>query len=396
MKLLPLLSLLALCLVLVLSFGCAQKPDSVVQEPPLTVPAENNSTVAAAQPCSAGNVVQKDDCFGKLAYDKADPEYCKSIYSVEKLDSCYALFANSSLEICKKITNSDMRAACLTENAIKAKSEDACSLIGNADKKLLCLKSVLPECMLILDPEKRTLCLALEKNDYTVCQNDDCFEKYAENKSDANACSLIKADASRFACLAIVKRDAHECQKAEFSPVMDLCVKTASIALEDLGSCDIATSGSDYRNGCYLYFAIKGNDVNICKLAAPEFSIGGSTSRNWCYAEYATGVADASACARITETLNKVSCYYAAARTNRKPSLCNPISNGAWMRDCYSNSILMVEGGPVPSDCQFVENSDWKDKCFNKAAYATYNETLCSFIRQNTSDRSDCESAFGK
>ncbi|MCX6773300.1 MAG: hypothetical protein NTV88_06065 [Candidatus Micrarchaeota archaeon] len=185
-------------------FGCVQQPGQngqiVVQEPVATP--QQNAT--AATPCSAGNVLQNDGCFLSLAKEKNNLAYCGNIYSTDKLDECYANFANQNLDVCKMIRSTSLRATCLTENAKMNKSEDICNLIDNMDARANCLKYVLPRCKLILDPDSRSLCMALEKGDYTLCQSDSCFVQYAQNKSEASACDLVKSDPDRFYFMALV------------------------------------------------------------------------------------------------------------------------------------------------------------------------------------------------
>ncbi len=388
MKALSIAILAFLSILLVVSYGCVQKPEPVVNEPPedVVLPVENNTVAPAV--CSAGNILQKDDCFLSLAKKKSDPEVCGRIYSVEKLDSCFAIFANADLEICKRITDTDMKAACLAENAKRSKSEEVCNLIGDVDKKVACLKNVLPECMLVSDPEKRSLCIALEKKDYTYCQGDSCFEAYAENKSDSNACGLISSPALRYACFAVVEKRVAECGRAEVSPVRDLCVKTAAIKLNDVDGCDLATTGSDYRNSCYLHFAVAAKNSTFCRRAEPE------NGRDACYGDYATRAADTSSCGRIIESLNKINCYYKAATNNSMPSLCNPLQVEGQRDDCYAKGV-QTPAGPVATDCASVENLIWKDKCYYRAAYIAYNQTLCGFVREETSDRRSCDELFG-
>ncbi len=399
MKPFSLAILLALSVIILFSFGCAQKPSEPnVAEPPVAEPPKNNTT-ASAEPCSTGNIVQKDGCFASLAKSKSDPEICKNVYSVEKLDSCFAYFASNNLGVCKQITDAPMRQACLTENARRinsSESESICNLIDNAEARAACLRQVVPPCRLILDPDQRALCIAFEKNDYTFCTSDTCFARYAENRSDSNACNLINSAAEKYACLAVVKKDAGECKNAALAPVQDYCVEIAAKRLGSVNGCDLASAGSDYRNRCYLYFAVEERRGSTCNRAEPEFSVGIGTSKYWCYEQYASRAADVSVCPKILESQSRIGCYYTAAKKNRMPSLCNPLGNAAWMKDCYAGSILYVEGGPLPSDCEKVQDSTWKDKCYYKSALATANSTLCGFITPGTSDKDSCDEAFGQ
>ncbi len=376
---------------LMLLLGCAQKSEPTVNEPPAApaLPPENKTVDAQPQPpCSSGNVLQKDECFLALAASKSDPQVCKNIYSVDKLDACYFVFANESLEICKKITQTSLREICLAQNARLSKSEEICGLIADMGKRQECLGQILPRCML-LNIEKRPLCYALEKNDYSLCEgNIACLQEYAKNTTDKNACGAITDEKERYYCLAMLEGSAQTCKQASLPAIRDWCAQKTAIALGNVNGCAVAAEGTDYRNNCYLYFAIKENDSTICKLSAPE------ERRDDCYVNYSVRTKTVDACPKVVETLNRISCYYRAARENFMPSLCNPLQIEGQRRDCYSMSILN-DNGPVPSDCQSVENLDWKDKCYRNAAYKTYNQTLCGFIRPG-SDKDYCENLFGE
>ena len=380
--------LLAFALIL---GGCTQNTGPTVVQQPVEQPQQNvtNSTVAAS-PCSTGNIVQKDGCFLALAQSTNNPETCKNIYSIDTLDSCYALFASTNLEVCKEITNSDMRAGCLAQIAISQKSEDVCNLIENDQKRGDCLVKVLPPCMAVMDPGARALCLALQNNNSGLCNNDDCLAAYAKNKSDTNACTQISVQTDRYVCMAVVENSVSACMAAQLTPIQNACVEKASELLDMPSGCDLAAAQTDYSNRCYLYFAVKNLDPAICTKAAPE------EMRDECYSNYSIMTANVSTCSKILETLNKLGCYYHAASVNRMPSLCNPLSiiigTGSQRSDCYSLSML-TDKGPVPSDCALVDSTDWKDKCYYTAARVAYNSTLCGFINPGD-DRDSCDALF--
>ncbi|MCX8194654.1 MAG: hypothetical protein N3G22_00895 [Candidatus Micrarchaeota archaeon] len=383
--------------LLILIAGCTEKkPAPIVGEEVAENASRNGSekNETALSPCKEGNVLQRDECFYNLARERGDVELCKNIYSVEKIDWCYSLFANKSLEVCRKISNPELRVECLTENARREKSEEICNLIADYDKRLVCLKNVLPECMLLLDLEKRGLCIALEKEDYSYCSSDWCYYEYAKNKSDTSACEKISTPAERHACRAVVKRDFLECKLASFAAVQDYCLELASKRLGDPSGCDLATAGSDYRNRCYLHFAAERKDERFCEKVEPEMAVGSGTDRNWCYSEFAKETADVSVCTKIKISLLKAGCYYAAAMANRMPSLCNGLETGSQRTECYANSILHVEEGPVADDCGKVSDTAWKDKCYYRAAIVAYDKEICKFISQASDDARNCYAAF--
>ncbi|MFA6214827.1 MAG: hypothetical protein WC717_06160 [Candidatus Micrarchaeia archaeon] len=375
---------------LLLLFGCTQPSGPIVTpEPPaIPAPAPANNTSAAAAPCTGGNIVQNDDCFLSLASEKSDSGYCRSIYSIDKLDACLAVFANSSLDICKQVTGAEMRFSCLTANAVREKSEAICNMIDNTEASAACLRQVLPPCMLVSGESERSLCIALDKGDFSYCQDDACLEAYALNTSEGLACGAISQQNERYYCLALVAKSASACLDAPLTPVQDSCIERAARALGDMSSCSLAGAGSPYRNSCYLYFAVAQGDASVCQRSSSE------TDRDSCYWNYSVSTATVDACPRIIESTNRVDCYFKSAKLNRKPSLCNMLWTSDFKNTCYAGAILYPDAGPVPSDCPDVESTDWRDKCYYQAARITYNGTLCGLMTNSSSDKRNCESLF--
>jgi len=379
-----------LVLMLAFSVGCAQQNKPAVNEtaPPAVV-APVNETLAQAQPCSSGNVVQKDACFLALAKTEMNPQICQNVYSIEQMDECYSIFAGTDLAICKKITNADRKWECLFANAKREKSDEICKLIENDAKRAECLKVVVPPCMLIMDENARGLCLALEKNDYSLCTSDWCLAEYARVKQTDTPCGGIKLEYYRYACAAIAKDDISICKQAKQTPVQDACIENVSKATNMPSYCGLGTPGTSYTNNCYLYFAVKNNDPTYCRKPAAE------EQRDQCYTDFANRTANISVCPKIINSLNRIVCYRIAAIGNRMPSLCNGMGIEFNMRDCYAASILYIDAGPLASDCQNVAIVDWKNKCYLRAAIKANNGTLCSFVGEGP-DKLDCENLFGK
>lgn len=375
---------------MLLLFGCTSTPPGpvVTPEPAANAtPAPPNST-ALSSPCTAGNIVQNDDCFASLALEKSNSTYCRSIYSIDKLDACLYHFANSSLEICKQVTNSDLRFSCLTANALANKSESICNLIDNTDAAAACLKKVLPPCMLISGESARSLCIAIDKNDFSLCKDNACLEGFALNKSNELACGAITQQNDKYYCIALVKKSVVSCLDAPLAPIQDSCIEQASESLDDLSGCSLATGDGIYQNNCYMHFAVERNNATICQ------QVGSETNRDICYKNYSIGTATVSACPKVVESTNRVDCYFKAAKLNRMPSLCNPLQISSYQNTCYSGAILYPIEGPVPSDCPGVSITEWRDKCYYQAARATYNGTLCTLMTDGASDKRNCLSLF--
>ncbi|MCX6770686.1 MAG: hypothetical protein NTX79_01385 [Candidatus Micrarchaeota archaeon] len=374
--------------VLLLS-GCAQQPGPVVTPEPVVTPTPvpaNNT--ALPSPCSAGNIVQNDICFASLALEKSNSSYCRDIYAIDKLDSCLYHFANDSLDICKQITSADLRFSCLTANAVREKSESICNLIDNTDAAAACLQKVLPPCMLISGESARSLCIALDKNDFSLCKDDACLAGFALNRSSEVACGAITRQNDRYYCLALVGKSVASCLDAPIVPVQDSCIMQASEALGDVSGCSLATSEGTYQNDCYLYFAVARGNATICQMVSSE------TNRDACYKNYSIGTATVGACPKVVESSNRADCYLKSAKLNRMPSLCNPLWTNDLKNICYPGAILYPAEGPLPSDCPGVSSTDWRDKCYYQAARATYNGTLCGLMSEGASDRKNCESLF--
>jgi len=371
---------------MLLLFGCTQPAPPVVQEPePVVIVPVKNTTIAS--PCTGGNVVQNDNCFSSLALEKSNSSYCKSIYAIDKYDACLANFANSSLEICKQIATPEIRFTCLTANAVREKSEDICNMIDNTDAAAACLKKVLPPCMLISEESARSLCIALDKQDFSICTDNACLQAYAVNQSSELACGAITQQNDKYFCLAQVAKSAAVCLQAPLQPVQDLCIERSAEAFGDVSTCGLATTGSDYRNNCYLYFAVQARDSTICQQPLYE------TQRDSCYKNYSIGTATTDACPKVVESTNRVDCYFKAAKLNRMPSLCNLLWTNDFKNTCYSGAILFPAEGPVPSDCASVASTDWKDKCYYQSARSAYNGTYCDFMSAGL-EKDNCMKLF--
>jgi len=375
---------------MLLLFGCIQSPPGpvVTPEPVVTPPPVPVQNTTQAAPCSSGNIVQNDNCFASLALEKSDSKYCRSIYAIDKLDACLYHFANSSLDICKQITGAELRFSCLTANAVREKSESICNLIDNTDSAAACLRKVLPPCMLISGESARSLCIALDKDDFSICKDDACLEGFALNKSSELACGAITKQNDRYFCLALVRKSVASCLDAALVPVQDSCVEQVSEALDDVSGCSLATNEGTYQNNCYMHFAVERSNATICQRVSSE------TNRDACYKNYSIGTATVSACPKVIESTNRVDCYFKSAKLNRKPSLCNPLWTNDFKNTCYSGAILYPAEGPLPYDCPDVSSTDWRDKCYYQAARATYNGTLCGLMTDGASDKRNCESLF--
>jgi len=378
--------LLVAAIALFFVFGCPSQPQQPLVEEP-AAPVVQPPPAPEAAPCSIGNVVQRDDCFLARALEKKDNGICRNIYSVDRLDQCYAIFAATDLEACKMVRNAEMKNSCLSENAVRQKSEAICNLIDNAAARADCLKKVVPACQLVLDPTGRQLCMALEENDYTLCQTDPCFVQYAQNKSEEAPCGLVKAEIDRYYCLAVVRNSAAVCQQASQAALQDACMEKVAKKLNDVYVCDLATKGSSYANSCYLYFAVKDGKMDICKKPYTE------ELRDSCYSDWATQSANTSSCINVINTVNRNGCYFTAARTNRLPSLCNPIINDANRNSCFSQAIT-GEKGPIPRDCEAVSGQEWRDKCYRISAQKTYDQSYCGKISPDSYEKDTCDSLF--
>ena len=381
--------LLVAAIALLFAFGCVSEPQQPLVEEPSAPVVQPPAQAPQAEACSTGNVVQRDECFLARAKELKDRGICGNIYSVDKLDQCYAIFASTDLQACKMVRNSGMKNSCLSENAVRQKSEEICNLIDNAAARADCLKKVVPACQLVLDPTGRQLCMALEKNDYTLCQTDSCFVQYAENKSDESPCGLIKTEIDRYYCLAVVRESAAACLQASQTPLQDACVEKAAKKFNYVSDCDLATKGSSYAYNCYLYFAVKDGKMDICKKPYIE------EQRDQCYSDWATTSANTSSCINVINTVNRNGCYFTAARTNRLPSLCNPIINDANRNNCFSQAITN-EMGPIPADCDAVSGQEWRDKCYRISAQKTYDQSYCGKISADSYEKVTCDSLFAQ
>jgi hypothetical protein len=368
-------------LLLFLFLGCAQKQNgqTKVEEKPTVE--EKSSQIESQKTeektnCATGNVLQRDECFFSLAKNNSNPDLCKNIYSIDKIDECYLYFAEKKgTDFCLKVTDFEKKDNCLLESGIKEKSKEICEKIGNLEKKKECLKQAYSVCALIDDIERQNLCFALERNNYSECKSTLCLYNYAKNKSNEKACLEIESPKDRFSCLAVVKKEQEYCENLEYQSERDFCFKNYSIERKDDQVCEKITNETIYSKDCYSFFALYYNKTYFCEKISKQ------ADKYECLILYASKNANTTACEKIDETINRGICYIKAASENRMPSLCNDLPTISSRQSCYSQTILNNPDGPLIFDCPNIKEKLWEEKCYFQAAIKTKTKEYCNYIK---------------
>ncbi|MBS3068850.1 hypothetical protein J4441_00605 [Candidatus Micrarchaeota archaeon] len=375
--------LLALVFGLFFAFGCVQN-----------MPAQQDNGAQAQQPqekppvpvpcASAIGVEAKDNCFMGIAKSTMNASMCARIYSAQLVDEC--LNATMQNIACSGFLLSSGRDACYYEAAKAANSTAQCALISSLQMRQQCISELSPPCELETNAAAKGRCLAYLKNDFSYCTNDECRYSFALEKSAYPACLELAEGAQKYACFAIVLEDSGKCDQAPQLPTKDLCTQMVALHTDNIQTCNRATLGSEYRNGCYALFAIKESNYTLCSLASPE------TARDACYADFAKSTGIFGACANVVNSLNKEACYLFAARENSNPLACEGMLYERSQTDCYANVIFA--GKRIPLEyCEEIRIGTWKDKCFETMAPFYADRAICEKISGSDS-KASCVASF--
>ncbi|MFH1094788.1 MAG: hypothetical protein V1728_01060 [Candidatus Micrarchaeota archaeon] len=388
----------------------AKPPSStpvVVEQPANTTPAppapdETNSTMAAnetngtiaappgrpgSECLSAQNILQRDQCFSDLASSARDVKMCDQIYSIAVRDGCLNRFAAQNERICAQLNDATLKQNCFYAAAMRLNDTQYCTPIGDEARRTECLKALSPPCSFEKDDASTTLCRALNKKDYTLCKSNQCLFNYAIKAGDIGACGIISGESALAgACQAAVKNESNYCGALAQQSIQDYCDELTAYALNDSFWCGRASEGSDYRNRCYLTFAINQSNASFCAPVWPE------TARDECYIGYANARNDPSVCPKVINSLNRNKCMISTALKNANPAACNGLPYYD-KRNCYN---LVVSGTtPIYSSfsCALVDDSLWQAKCYTAAAQQAMDSTICQKIDDATA-KADCLSKF--
>ena len=235
---------------------------------------------------------------------------------------------------------------------------------------------------------ERTLCLAINQNNYSICKNDECLLEFAKNKSNEEACNQITLEVDKYICLSIV-RGYEACTLAESKSGRNKCLAEYANYTGDESLCEkIIDQNSDYLKNCYLAIAIKEMSRSKCKFN----SLGESAQKDECRREYARLTKDVSCCEYLWIDSWENDCYRQSAFDNLNPSLCNRIKHNYDRWQCYQG--ILNRGYPKEiEECKKISDIEWVGKCITNIAVLQNDSSLCNQITTELEKR-NCELKF--
>ncbi len=234
----------------------------------------------------------------------------------------------------------------------------------------------------------KRICSSIDKNNYSICENDECLLEFAKNKTSEEACNQMEMEADKYYCLSIVK-GYEQCFLAESQTGKEKCLADYANYTGDEGLCTrITNDNGEYMKQCYLSIAIKEVNCSKCKFN----TLGESAKKDECRREYVRATEDTSCCEELWSESWENDCYRQAAFDNKNPSLCNGIPNNYYRWQCYQG--VFNAGNPKKiEDCRKLVDLEWEGKCIINIASMQNDSSLCIEIKTELEKR-NCELKF--
>ncbi|VVB65452.1 Uncharacterised protein [Candidatus Gugararchaeum adminiculabundum] len=349
----------------------------------------NDSTDVALKGCQEmTDINDMDNCYFQESLSKGDSAMCGRITNMNIRDDCFYSQALKDTKLCSQITSEMKRDTCLLLAAQTKNSSAYCNAIENETLKAECLGKTNAPCAGIDDLSNKTLCRALDKNDVTRCTDspapNDCMLQYAIQRNDFAACSVITNSAYGYACKAIVSSDWSYCANPEITVSRDLCYELYAFNKNDANAC-ASTTKEFYINDCYQTMAERKKDATLCKSLYTE------PARNDCYTKMALLLQDVSVCKNVLTIMNRDGCVIAVAKATANPGDCASAEND--YQRLYVCCLQISTNPDYTSrlSAQGCRNINFDDSCqancFYNVAVAQNNTALCGEIAPTASNQ---------
>lgn len=325
-----------------------------------------------------------DTCMLQLAINTTSLDLCNKINSSSIQQNCYSLLANLSLTACLNLEDKSRLKDCVILHALKNSDTGICSNLAEPDATA-CLAKVDP-CYAKNGTEKN-LCLALSKKSYSLCKGDEeCLFNYSQTTGTTAACGEL-GKVKGAACKSIVlKKD--ECYDLPTQSERDYCYQLYAIGVDDKVICTMTYPDSLYALNCHSYFASKLSDLSVCDSL--------SLNNRWdCYTNFSMGTTNVSGCVKIHRlaTTSRFRCFFEFAKKWGDPSACDLINDPGQTTTCYVGSI-MNNSNLDYQNCDDVDRTVWKNKCYTQSAKNNKDSTICDYITTEL-ERKGCLAIVG-
>ncbi len=346
--------------------------------------------------CEALEGLARDLCYLDESANKSVAA-CEKIVNASVKDRCIYNFAMGDPFLCESMSEAAYKDACYFDAAKKKNSSLLCGGILNESLKAECREffRVKTPCDEITEKYNQTVCLALLNNNASLCADsgnvDECYFAYAENKTSRGACESILSESHRYACYAVVRNWVHECDPipVEYNATRDACYLKFAQEMNDPTACVYAVNAL-YINECYQRLAVALNQPSLCAQCVNEFD------RDACYALVALSNTNVLACANIVATEKRDVCRIDLAKARSNPLFCSYVESDYLRSDfCYKKIILSGEYEFYPIVCENIVEQYWKDRCYNTVAIAQKKPELCDSISEDSIKNTCIQKASG-
>lgn len=365
--------------VLVLLCGCAQKlPDNNARLDQNAVVDQNiqsqdnnaNQYLSPEQECnSKPTTVQRDLCLrNKAALSKANIGFCDKLAMLSR-DDCLsrAGVALKEMDICSKISDSNIADSCYDSVAKDSNSYLACMKIVTVQLRANCL-STNGKSKNLADACKEIPLVSHE----LILLHDDCIRTVAVSKKDAALCDFISASI----VLQQLNRDACYWSMVQSSKDKWICAK-----IFDKNTAD----------NCVDFIAKSDSNANYC------LNIIDMNKEIDCIKSIATSASNASYCLLISDKNESGNCKNSLLSKNTSISLCNSFPDAAQRENCLyeyaknfdANKCQAAIDSNVSENCiaacqKIVVDKTIADYCYSDIAVKLNQPQYCARIRPTT------------
>lgn len=321
--------------------------------------------------------------LGKAISEK-NPQLCEQLETLQQ--DCYEALAGESQEACLKVEEYSKKKECILSFVQDSESTVLCNELEEVDKNA---------CGLLVDPcyttagEERKLCLAIDNNDYSYCEDTTCFLEFARETGNTSVCEVLDLPAEQTACESIAGK-IDKCVYLGLIAQRDLCYELYATINDVSYYCGEIADDSAEAYDCYTYFAINKEDHTYCANLVDALN-----NPAGCYNEYAVQTGDLQGCIEIDElgagyTSQIEKCYFDYAVGNYKPAVCEKLQHDA-QSICYGQSM---EGEELAIEsCNEMTDEVWKDKCYKESAKKNDNPLYCDSI-DDADQKASCKAMF--
>ncbi len=343
-------------------------------------PIQNNSSVLI--PVLNQTPICDDRCNLGNATVQNFQTNCAQINNIAIKDECYGKFANQSFDACKMISNTQNKESCISAFAYREQSNEKCSELSDSQAKNRCIAKV-ASC------NGNTTCIAIAKNDLSVCEGEDsCIFEFSYKTRSNLSCTQISNTQMKAACTyATTNSDA--CTQLQYQVQRDSCYSLYGEKTKDISACQLIR-GDRYLGTCFGAVAAQRNDATVCTNS------GIGLEELWtCYTKAALETKNATICANIDILASnaRFECAFESAKRLGDPSACQIITDLGPRIPCYQAILIHDPSKLDPTKCDLVTHPTYKNKCYTEAAKKTGDRNYCDKI-EGADERLSCVDAY--